>query len=136
VNCSVKKSNVDVYFEEFLRYEKSLLITNSGARSYYVLPILGCDLCINENLNKLTKLPIEKRSRFSIILVGKNEQIYSELISERMSDYTLIFDSLSLANKFQLSLGKPLMIKISQDNQYIEYRSVNDAEIENSLNNF
>jgi hypothetical protein len=136
LSCALKKSNADTYFEEFLRYEATLGIATEGERNYYILPILGCDVCISENIDKLKKLASDKRDKFSVIFVGKNKNIDLEVASGSMFGYRIIVDSISSANKFQLSLGKPLMIKISKDNECVEYQNVKDADIEKSLNSF
>jgi len=131
MGCDNSKSNCRYYegFKLYLSQVYDLDISTQGDRIFYVLPLEGCDECLQINLNLLLERNFNS-SKVTIILTGANfNDIIRSKIEAIKRKYPILEDGKNLIHQFETGFGKPLLVHV-KNGDCLFATSIADQEIE------
>jgi len=128
ISC-YQKEQAYPYESHFVRYMEEVHQLNLYSEQeaiYYLLPLDGCEPCLEAHRNAFSQLGA-KRTTLKIILIGKNKNY-----SIQGEGLHFLYDTEKKSDAYRLGLGKPLMLHW-KGKKVVHYELVSDYELETAI---
>ncbi len=120
ISCSSysigKKYNYQDDFDAYFQFTFNHSISKIEEDILVIIPIASCSMCVERTLDELIKNNYDAR----IIVVGtSHEERYLKKLDEIEKNYPLLYDSEAELFNYETDMGKPTLLILSKNYQYI-----------------
>jgi hypothetical protein len=128
--CAPKEPKCEFYdgFSFYMKEEHQVKIADKSSTIYYLMPLGGCEPCVESNLEMLATIP--KNDSLIIIFIGTSdiEQYTSKAIALK-AKHNYLEDIDRNIGAYETNFGKPLLVHI-QGKTCKSYDEITDLKVE------
>ncbi|MBC8754295.1 hypothetical protein H2O64_06405 [Kordia sp. YSTF-M3] len=128
--CAPKEPKCEFYegFSFYMKEEHKVKITDESSKIYYLMPLAGCEPCVESNLEMLQTIP--KSDSLLIIFIGTADiEKYALEAAALKTKHHYLEDIDRNISSYETNFGKPLLIHIENETCKA-YNQITDLEVE------
>lgn len=138
MSCNTKVKKDYEYIDGFKKYITNTFPSENKNEHtiYYLIPVNGCESCIDLNLDLLNNNSFTSKIDLKIILIGETyDPIRKSKLDNLKINFNLLYDLTEEIFKYETSFSKPMIVEI-KNNNCLFHLNVSDFKIDDARKYF